>query len=96
MQQLAAAVKYEIAFQTALWQEDYTAAMEAAREVIGLIIDPGLRGYRALWNYLAGSAAEQAGAQGVDGLAAIAITTTITPRRQRAAFLGSFRSPIAA
>jgi Rad3-related DNA helicase len=74
MQQLENAVRYEIAFQKALWDEDYSAAFEAAREVIGLITDAALRGYRALWHYLAGSAAEQAGAEGIEGIAAFART----------------------
>jgi hypothetical protein len=35
-------------------------AFEAAREVLGKLNDSGLRGYRALWHYLAGSAAQLA------------------------------------
>jgi hypothetical protein len=45
-------------------------AYEAAREVLGGLNDPGLRGYRALWHYLAGSAAELAAADGEPGLEA--------------------------
>jgi Rad3-related DNA helicase len=58
MDQLAEAVPYEIEYQAAMWQSDYAAALEAAREVLSELTDPGLRGYRALWHYLAGSAAE--------------------------------------
>lgn len=68
MDQLAAAVPHEIAWQAAMWNEDYANAYEAAREVLGGLNDVGLRGYRALWHYLAGSAAELAAAQGEAGL----------------------------
>lgn len=68
MDQLATAVSHEIAWQAAMWNEDYTNAYEAAREVLGGLNDAGLRGYRALWHYLAGSAAELAAAQGDTGL----------------------------
>lgn len=60
MNELAAIVKHEIAWQTALWNEDYVNAYEAAREVLGGLNDLGLKGYRALWHYLAGSAADLA------------------------------------
>lgn len=67
MDQLAAVVPHEIAWQAAMWNEDYVSAYEAAREVLGGLNDSGLRGYRALWHYLAGSAAELASAEGVSG-----------------------------
>ena len=70
MQQLETSVKSEIAFQTALWEGDYAAAFDSAREVVGLLTDSDLRGYRGLWHYLAGSVAEQAGLQGFEGMAA--------------------------
>jgi hypothetical protein len=70
MDELAAVVPHEIAWQRALWDEDYVNAHEAAREVLGGLNDPGLRGYRALWHYLAGSAAERAAAAGEPGLEA--------------------------
>lgn len=57
MEQLAASVSHEIAFQVALWQGDYINAMDCAGRVLGTITDSDLKGYRALWNYLAGSAA---------------------------------------
>ena len=52
MDQLAAIVPNEIAWQAAIWNEDYVSAYEAAREVLGGLSDAGLRGYRALWHYL--------------------------------------------
>ncbi|MFZ2106607.1 MAG: DEAD/DEAH box helicase [Roseiarcus sp.] len=68
MDELAAVVKDEIAWQKALWDADYTKACEAAREVLGGLNDPELRGYRALWHYLAGSAAELAAGAGDSAL----------------------------
>jgi hypothetical protein len=43
-----------------MWQEDYIEALNCAESVIGLLIDRQLGGYRALWEYLAGSAASMA------------------------------------
>jgi hypothetical protein len=70
MGELAAVVPHEIAWQKALWNEDYARAYEAAREVLGGLNNTGLRGYRALWHYLAGSAAELAAADGEAGFEA--------------------------
>lgn len=54
---LAAAVAGELDYQYALWNADYIAALEQCRAVIGKLTHTDLRGYRALWLYLAGSAA---------------------------------------
>lgn len=62
------AVDSEIVYQTSLWQGDYPGAFDAARAVLGELNDPALRGYRALWSYLAGSAAWLAYKSGVEGL----------------------------
>lgn len=67
MEQLEQVVGHEVAWQRAMWSEDYAKAYEAAREVLGGLDNPGLRGYRALWHYLAGSAAELAAAEGEVG-----------------------------
>jgi hypothetical protein len=72
MGELAAVVPQEIAWQERLWNEDYAGAYEAAREVLGGLDDPKLRGYRALWHYLAGSAAELAGRRGDAAMASMA------------------------
>lgn len=68
MAQLAAAVDHEIQYQARLWQSDYEQAFEKARDVLAAITGPELRGYRALWHYLAGSAALLAAKSGVAGL----------------------------
>lgn len=60
MQDLTDAVKYEIEWQKALWDSDFIAAFDAAREVLSKLRSPDLQGYRALWNYFAGAAADLA------------------------------------
>lgn len=74
MDQLEGVVAHEIAWQTSMWNEDYANAYESAREVLGGLTDSGLRGYRALWHYLAGAAAELAAAGGEVGFEANART----------------------
>jgi hypothetical protein len=56
-EQLAATVGAELAYQAAMWNGDFKAALGHCRTVLGKLDDGGLRGYRALWLYLAGSAA---------------------------------------
>lgn len=55
--ELQTIVKYEVEYQYAVWAEDYEKALEQCRKVLTGIQSPDLRGYRALWLYLAGSAA---------------------------------------
>jgi DEAD/DEAH box helicase/Helicase C-terminal domain len=56
MDDLQAAVEFEINWQRRLWQGDFPAAAAAAERVLGCLKSPELQGYRALWHYLAGSA----------------------------------------
>jgi len=74
MSNLADAVRHEITWQKAMWEGDYTRAYDAARDVLGKLTDPGLRGYRALWHYLAGSAASLAAHEGETALESSART----------------------
>lgn len=67
MDELADSVAKEIEWQTAIWNQDYERAYDAAREVLAGLNDTNLRGYRALWFYLAGAAAERAAAEGING-----------------------------
>ncbi len=53
---LRKAVEYELQYQYALWNKDYETAFGAARSVLTELVAPELKGYRALWNYLAGTA----------------------------------------
>lgn len=55
--ELASAVKSELDYQYALWNGDFNTALEHCRSVIGKLTHSDLRGYRALWLYLAGAAA---------------------------------------
>ena len=57
IEELKAAVAHEVGFQAKLWQGDYGAALEFAERVLSELRASELRGYRALWHYLAGSAA---------------------------------------
>lgn len=54
---LAAAAPHEVQYQYSLWSEDWESALESAREVLTVLTHASLRGYRALWLYLAGNAA---------------------------------------
>jgi hypothetical protein len=53
--ELADAAPAELSYQYALWNGDYVGALEQCRAVIGKLNHADLRGYRALWLYLAGS-----------------------------------------
>ena len=55
---LRSSVGSEINWQRAMWNYDYAEAFESAREVLGRLDHTDLRGYRTLWHYLAGSAAQ--------------------------------------
>ena len=63
--ELQAVVAHEIEYQGRLWQKDFEGAVEAAEAVLGLLTETDLRGYRALWHYLAGSAASHGEAAGI-------------------------------
>jgi hypothetical protein len=71
---LQAAVEHEIAYQEAVWDGDFLTAFDACRSVLGALNDTTLRGYRALWSYLAGSAAWLAHNSGTSGMDAHART----------------------
>jgi hypothetical protein len=51
-----------------LWQGDFEVALDHAERVLQGLINPDLQGYRALWEYLAGSAARLGADQGVTSL----------------------------
>ena len=57
MDELAAVVGYEVQYQEAVWNKDWAGALGAARTVLAGLNGGELRGYRALWHYLAGAAA---------------------------------------
>lgn len=70
MDNLASVVSHEIGFLAAHWQSDYEQALASAERVLGGLDAPELRGYRALWHYLAGSAAWLGNQAGATNLAA--------------------------
>ena len=58
--QLGESVAYEVKYQDALWAGDFDSVLSAAKDVLAKLEGGNeLKGYRALWNYLAGSAAYQ-------------------------------------
>lgn len=72
--ELSKVITYEVEFQERLWQGDYEAALGCAESILGGLSAPTLRGYRALWYYLAGSVAWLGGQAGAAGLANKALT----------------------
>jgi len=66
--QLSISVKAEIEYQVAMWNQDYVDALSKAESVIGTLVAPELRGYRVLWEYLSGAAAQLAATEGNSSL----------------------------
>lgn len=54
--ELQSAVNKEIDYQKALLSNDFIGALSSAESVLAKLTSPELKGYRALWCYLAGSA----------------------------------------
>ncbi len=66
--ELEQVVEHEIKFQEHLWQSDFESALADAARVLAGLKASELRGYRALWYYLSGSAAWLAGIQDTPAL----------------------------
>jgi hypothetical protein len=64
MDELMKVVAHEVDYQARVWQGDYVAAYEYASRVLGGLTHEELRGYRAWWQYAAGSAAALAFSKG--------------------------------
>lgn len=64
MQDLMDIVGDEVEFQKRMWQGDHEKAIEAAEKVLAKLTDTNLKGYRALWHYLAGSTVWRLGEAG--------------------------------
>lgn len=69
---LTSSVQFEIKYMESIWSGDYHSALEAARNVLAKLVNPRLRGYRAFWYYLSGSAAWLATSVDNADLAAVA------------------------
>lgn len=54
---LRAAVRHEVRYQYCLWHGDYESAVRECGSVLTALSGDEVRGYRAFWYYLAGSAA---------------------------------------
>jgi len=65
---LSASVSHEIDYVKSLWSRDFEQALQHAEAALGALTHPELKGYRALWEYLAGSAAYVADKDGVVNL----------------------------
>jgi hypothetical protein len=55
--QLRSTVADEVEYVQAMWSGDYLEALARCRQVLTRLTESDLRGYRAMWLYLAGSAA---------------------------------------
>jgi hypothetical protein len=62
----------ELDYEYAMWRGDYLAALEHCRKVLAELTDMELRGYRALWSYLAGCSAWLASHTGMAQLESVA------------------------
>ncbi|QPC42741.1 DEAD/DEAH box helicase [Kaustia mangrovi] len=67
MNELEAVVRHEVAYQRALWSQDFERALEEARAITSKLTAPELKGYRALWHYLAGSVSQMLSKSADDG-----------------------------
>ncbi|MEM9773110.1 MAG: DEAD/DEAH box helicase [Chloroflexota bacterium] len=61
---LEKAVQYELKYIRAIWEKDFLTAHQYSTEVLAVLAHPKLKGYRAFWNYLAGSSLLLANAAG--------------------------------
>jgi len=68
MDKLIDAVPHEVRYQYALWNCNFEAAVAECRAVLTSLNGDDVRGYRAFWNYLAGSAAWMGAKNGITSL----------------------------
>jgi hypothetical protein len=57
MDELSVVARHEVSYQEAVWNKNFSGALAEAKTVLSHLKHDELRGYRALWHYLAGSAA---------------------------------------
>ena len=57
--ELEMVVELEIDYVRALWNSDFETAVGKTEDILAHLTSPDLKGYRALWEYLAGSSAYQ-------------------------------------
>lgn len=81
---LATVAATEIEYLESIWNKNYETAFDLARSILGKLTEPKLRGYRALWHYLAGSSAWlafKAGSAGFDTHAREQFSTALKAER---------------
>ncbi len=71
-EKLKNAVSHEVKYQYALWNNNFEAAIDECREVFNHLQGDDVKGYRAFWYYLAGSAAWLGAKQGIASMESIA------------------------
>src|SRR5581483_8873091 len=69
---LKAAVAHEVRYQYAVWHGNYENALDESRSVLTHLTGNEIKGYRAFWYYLAGSAAALAAGESVAGMEQVA------------------------
>lgn len=57
VEKLRASVEHEVRYQQYMWNKNYIAALDECESVLSNLSGDEVKGYRAFWNYLAGSAA---------------------------------------
>ncbi|MEP1075183.1 DEAD/DEAH box helicase [Leptolyngbya sp. PL-A3] len=72
LNQLKAATPHEIRYQYSLWRGDYEKAVDECRSVLTHLSGDLVKGYRAFWFYIAGSAAWLGSESGISSLEAVA------------------------
>ncbi len=65
------AVVHEVRYQYALWNGDYEKAVAECRSVLTSLSGDDVKGYRAFWYYLAGSAAWIAAKDGISSMESV-------------------------
>lgn len=59
-EQLFKAARHEVKMQYCLWKKDYLSALSEIENILKLIQEPVLKGYRGYWYYMAGCCAYEA------------------------------------
>jgi Rad3-related DNA helicase len=69
---LQASVAHEVRYQDALWSGNFEKAVEECRSVLSSLSGDDVKGYRAFWYYLGGSAAWIAAKRGIASMEGVA------------------------
>ncbi|KYC35735.1 hypothetical protein WA1_08000 [Scytonema hofmannii PCC 7110] len=72
LDKLQASVAHEVRYQNALWSGNFEKAVEECRSVLSSLSGDDVKGYRAFWCYLAGSAAWIAAQRGIASMEGVA------------------------